>query len=588
MSLTLAIPTVSAAGPMQIEWEGDYSDMNNPKLIVNYVSPARYRHQVTAVIYDADTANPSLNDYIRMNEESVLGDRTNTFEYKITSIFDESDYHYKLGLQGSGYMAEELKEIVDVYVLNSTDAKTALSECLSNDSASLASALTKVNKALQLDNFNDITASSSQIAIMKNVKADDFDNTFANLNVVADAWNVSNALNNINNAASGSDVTQILDAEAELFGLNNLNETIAEDLSNNLDAVGSGLTNGDPITGNDIMSIKSLNNAIGNYLGVEMINNDANSGDELLDIFDTYKGYLGLDSASLEAYDDMTPTQKGQVLESIRDNMTEGGYATDDAINSVFVAKVEDVVKNAGTSTGGGTGGGGGGGGGGGASITPSKNPSGNVTGSKPDATQPSDETDPTGEIINEPVDEKVTSFNDVSSSHWANEYINELIKLGVLNGYDDGSFRPNNNVTREEFVKIIVTTCGIYDVNASCEFDDMTEDSWFYKQVASAVARGIINGMDDGGFGVGQNITRQDAAVIISRTIESLIGAQTTPAASTLTDYDSVSDYAKEAVALLQELGIINGYDDGTYLPFGSLTRAEAAAIMSKLLDVI
>ena len=176
--------------------------------------------------------------------------------------------------------------------------------------------------------------------------------------------------------------------------------------------------------------------------------------------------------------------------------------------------------------------------------------------------------------------------FKDVSSSHWAYQYVTRLAEKGIIGGYDDNTYKPEKNVTREEFVKMIVNATGLYDASATCEFGDVNTTDWHYVYVASAFKNEIISGTDEGMFGAGKNITRQDVAVIAARLLKSFRDILPETGETTLTDFASVGDYAQDSVKLLSAMGIINGFDDGTFRPHNVLTRAEAATIISKLID--
>ena len=119
---------------------------------------------------------------------------------------------------------------------------------------------------------------------------------------------------------------------------------------------------------------------------------------------------------------------------------------------------------------------------------------------------------------------------------------------------------------------------------SAQCEFADVANDAWFYSYVASGFEKGIISGVTDTEFGIGRNITRQDVAVIAARILTYLEAEIPELTEVTLTDIDTVSDYAQESVKLLNGIGIIGGFDDGSFMPHNALTRAEAAAIISRL----
>ena len=105
---------------------------------------------------------------------------------------------------------------------------------------------------------------------------------------------------------------------------------------------------------------------------------------------------------------------------------------------------------------------------------------------------------------------------NHIASVEWAKESIEALADKGVLNGKGDGKFAPNDSVTREEFVTMLIRATGIASEESEKSFTDVPSDAWFYNSVQTAAAKGIINGRENGSFGAGENITRQDMAVIV------------------------------------------------------------------------
>ena len=172
--------------------------------------------------------------------------------------------------------------------------------------------------------------------------------------------------------------------------------------------------------------------------------------------------------------------------------------------------------------------------------------------------------------------------FTDLDSVSWAKPAIVEFAANGWVNGKSEGMFSPNDSITREEFVKMAVNVFGFYDADAQCGFADTLDSAWYYDYVASAVSKGIVNGISDTEFGVGSTITRQDMAVIIYR-IAGLCGLQLTEDGEYIPFADEIhiSDYAFEAVRELSKSGIINGTDNNSFLPAGLATRAEAVKML-------
>lgn len=176
-------------------------------------------------------------------------------------------------------------------------------------------------------------------------------------------------------------------------------------------------------------------------------------------------------------------------------------------------------------------------------------------------------------------------AFDDLDGVSWARESISELLKKKIISESNDKKFNPQREVTREEFVKMIVCALGISKDNAYVDFEDVNKDSWYYGYVASAVEYGIINGISDVQFGSGQNITRCDMAVIISRAIEKS-GYVLTESEEKFSDDDGILQYAKSAVYKMKNVGIINGLENNIFDPNGNATRAMAAKVIYKMVE--
>lgn len=240
-----------------------------------------------------------------------------------------------------------------------------------------------------------------------------------------------------------------------------------------------------------------------------------------------------------------------------------------DEIAEEIADEKEDPEGGGSTASGSGSGGGSFGGGSRGNGSSPNNGVSGVVT-------------DPAVPITSPDVSQNTAAFNDLGTVGWAVEAINYLSEKGVLNGKEEGKFSPDDLVTREEFVKMIVESLHILDDNAKANFSDVAEDRWSYAYIASGVAAKIINGISDLEFAPGATITRQDMAVITYRCAQ-LIQLDLSGSAN-FNDENAVSDYARNAVSSLAGAGIINGVGDGNFAPKSSVTRAQAAKIVYEL----
>lgn len=165
--------------------------------------------------------------------------------------------------------------------------------------------------------------------------------------------------------------------------------------------------------------------------------------------------------------------------------------------------------------------------------------------------------------------------------SHWASNTIQSAIDSGMAKGYPDGTFKPDNEITRSEFFSFVNNA---FDFTAESEdtYTDVIADAWYAPVIAKAKAAGYIEGYPDGGIHPEIEISRQEAAIILNR-LESL-----TPVGSTLayTDASAVADWSKEAIIAMFEAKVMIGYPDGSFKPEKQITRAEAVVALNNLLN--
>ncbi|THF80866.1 alpha-amylase [Cohnella fermenti] len=193
-------------------------------------------------------------------------------------------------------------------------------------------------------------------------------------------------------------------------------------------------------------------------------------------------------------------------------------------------------------------------------------------------------------------------SFSDMPTAAWAAEPIAALAARGAVQGVGDGRFNPTGEVTRAEFVTMLVAAFDLADESATATFSDVKAGAWYEEAVASAQKLGIVTGRTDGTFGVLDPISRQDMAVLIAKAAKVLnasgaasgtangtaSGAASDSAASGFKDAASISAYAASAVKLASELGLMGGKGDGSFAPTATSTRAEAAAVLYRLLKLV
>lgn len=177
--------------------------------------------------------------------------------------------------------------------------------------------------------------------------------------------------------------------------------------------------------------------------------------------------------------------------------------------------------------------------------------------------------------------------FGDMPKDYWAHDYVELLVEKGIVSGDDKGNFSPEQQVTREEFVKMIVLTLGLEtDSTAALPFEDIAEGDWSYPYIAAAYEAGIISGTEETLFGAGTTMSRQDIAVVTARALDA---AQVTilPVTESVhfADETDTADYAAAAVSRIARCGIVGGYPDGSFQPLGTITRAEAAKVLAQVI---
>ena len=178
--------------------------------------------------------------------------------------------------------------------------------------------------------------------------------------------------------------------------------------------------------------------------------------------------------------------------------------------------------------------------------------------------------------------------FTDLENAAWAETDIVSLAEKGIINGYEDGTFRPENYVSREEFLKMLVIAFDMVDETAKCSFDDVQMQEWYYPFIASAVKYNITQGTELTMFGIGQNITREQAATFVSRVLYFYGYAEENgnriikEVDTHFADHKKISEYAEAAVYTMKNFGIISGFPDNKFKPEISATRAEAAKIIN------
>lgn len=193
-------------------------------------------------------------------------------------------------------------------------------------------------------------------------------------------------------------------------------------------------------------------------------------------------------------------------------------------------------------------------------------------------------------EVINKTADyfkQIANRFSDMGN-HWANVTVGKLVELGILDGYGDGTFRPNNTITRGEFSKVVRTSLKL-DLVKGNSFDD-TNNHWAKNEIHTLVQNGIIIRSEYGdNYEPNKNITRIEMAKMIVRAVglderaKELAGQKTK-----FNDDNTIKSEDKGYIIIASQNGIINGYPDNTFKPNGEATRAEASQMIVNIFDAL
>ena len=177
------------------------------------------------------------------------------------------------------------------------------------------------------------------------------------------------------------------------------------------------------------------------------------------------------------------------------------------------------------------------------------------------------------------------TPFTDVYADDWYASAIEYTYNKGIILGTSSTTFNPNTKLTRGMLVTILHRMEGKPAPTTQNKFSDVSSSQYYYDAVVWATEKGIIHGYDNGRFGPDDTITRQDVAVILRNyTQYKKINTNVTANLGSFSDGSLVSDYAKSAVQWAVGTGVITGNNNGESLtPHGTATRAEAASIMYK-----
>ncbi|OAB47310.1 S-layer homology domain-containing protein [Paenibacillus antarcticus] len=171
------------------------------------------------------------------------------------------------------------------------------------------------------------------------------------------------------------------------------------------------------------------------------------------------------------------------------------------------------------------------------------------------------------------------SSVNDIKG-HWAEGVITSWNDRDLVSGYEDGTFRPEEKVNREEFTALVNRSFGLMG-SETIGFTDVKQTDWSYEDIGVAKKAGYVSGYPDGTFRPKNEMTRQEVAVIVAN----LLGLNQSGTIESLADGQGIPAWSKGAISAVIDNKIMAGYPNGTFGPVRTATRAEAIAIIDKAL---
>jgi hypothetical protein len=188
-----------------------------------------------------------------------------------------------------------------------------------------------------------------------------------------------------------------------------------------------------------------------------------------------------------------------------------------------------------------------------------------------------------------EPTPTPTPIFSDLENCQWAEPHINALFKKNIISGYNDNTFKPENYITRAEIAKLV--SISFLDASYSYEksfYSDVTSDDWFFKYLVNGEYFSLYQNIYEGSFSPDEPITRQEMCAIIYRAVRrGNVELPKKEDAYEFYDFYLFSNYAYDPIRELQKGGIVNGVGDNNFAPNALATRAEVAKIINLLIDL-
>lgn len=538
ISLAVALTGISAfakttqTGDFEITSSGSISAKNGEEITIDVYYPDKTY---------TDLLNADIGDYTKIllrRDQTTVGERGKyEFKFKVGDI-PTGEYTVRI----SKTNAETADDVVVEKLLysNPNDYKTAV-EAL-NKAASvieLKNIIDTYSMALGIDLSNETDSDAVLTIMLNSVKAEKLKSDDAKS--VQNCFNLSKLVAELNSSKTENINSKITVLDLSKCGLDGYytKSYVNEDVQKNLTS---------RVSGKNFDSIPKLYKSLCEQFVLAVVEKSG-SNSAIKEVIDGFSEEIG---ASVSGFSERNLSE-----------LSGQNYNDYSALKSA-IDNIKSSNSGSSSSSGGNRGGGSG----------------GSIGGTKTYPTVVPD-TD------NKDIELNYYVFDDLDCVEWAREPICKLAEMGVLRGKEYRLFYPNDNITREEFVKMLTVAYKLNIENKTDKFTDVNADDWFMPYVAAALENGIVNGVSDDMFGTGQNITRQDLAVMAYNAALKNGVEFNTEGVQKFSDDDKISDYAKTAVYALKSQDIVNGIDGKNFAPQDTATRAEAAKILYALISL-
>lgn len=537
-------------------------DYDNEKLTVSGITPAAYGQKISVVVYKPETPidqladvdnleNPeeglplkALAQIVRMEDvfASYHGD------YRLTLPMSEAEAgFYVVSVSGNGTLSSVSKASAMIYFETQKYINEITIPAINRaDQTEIDSLIRQKELLFGLKIDEDYEANYQTICkLFTNIRDTDYQGNYTQMSQIQNTISAISVIRKLATAASAVTVKDICLANADLFGLNLADSDYVKYENEVYDLMLGIIKETSPT------SMKSVAKAFRQSIGLAVINHTKASG--MTACIMKYASDLDL---SVTDYQKACDTYgAGEINKAF----IEQNFTYPKEVTAALNERLKNPPHKGGTSGSSGSSGSGRGG----RNVEVSGSP-GNTASTESSLSN--------------------AKFHDVPKNHWSFTAVQSLAEMGVLSGVEPGTFAPEESVSREQFIKMIILALKLQETEAQSDFTDVTSERWSAAYIAVAAQKGIAAGYEDGSFAPAASVTRQDAAVMLRRacTVKKIALEQGEVHVS---DGNDISDYALESVNALFGSGIISGFEDGSFRPFGTLTRAQAAKMIYELI---